>query len=109
MKEKDPNVKSEAHNVPIRMVDHPLDVDKYKHLLKVATHVDNEDQVKVQAQKPSLHRPLEEQGIQLMSRIMELSCPHCGELTGRFHMFHRLAASETTSNDWTIRYHSIPS
>jgi hydrogenase maturation factor len=82
---------TDAHNVPVMVDRTNLDVDKYKHLLKLSSQ---KEEVEVKAQKPSIHVPVEQEGIKLMSRVQEIHCPHCGEHVGRWTFFHRLAASE---------------
>ena len=82
---------TDAHNVPVMVDRTNLDVDKYKHLLKLSSQT---EEVEVKAQKPSIHVPVEQEGIKLMSRVQEIHCPHCGEHVGRWTFFHRLAASE---------------
>jgi hypothetical protein len=84
---------TEAHNVPTRTDKKPLDVEKYKHLLKLSSESDS-DEVHVEAHRPQLHRPVEQQGIKVMSRVQDVNCPHCGGAVGAWSFFHRLAASE---------------
>ena len=83
---------TEAHNVPMKTGKKPLDVEKYKHLLQLSSEQDEE--VQVQAQKPQMHRSVEQQGVKVMSRIQDVNCPHCGGAVGSWSFFHRLAASE---------------
>jgi len=85
------NKESEAHNVPMPVEQKKLlDMDKYKNLLKM---VSDPPKQAVQAQRPSMHMPVEYEGVKLMTRIMDVNCPHCGEPVGRWSFYTRVAGS----------------
>tara|TARA_Y100001973_G_C5184578_1_gene326976 strand:+ start:733 stop:1473 length:741 start_codon:yes stop_codon:yes gene_type:complete len=85
------NKESEAHNVPMPVEQKKLlDMEKYKNLLKMVT---DPPQQAVQAQRPSMHMPVEYEGVKLMTRIMDVNCPHCGEPVGRWSFYTRVAGS----------------
>ncbi len=85
------NKESEAHNVPMPVEQKKLlDMEKYKNLLKM---VSDPPQQAVQAQRPSMHMPVEYEGVKLMTRIMDVNCPHCGEPVGRWSFYTRVAGS----------------
>ena len=55
------NKESEAHNVPMPVEQKKLlDMEKYKNLLKM---VSDPPQQAVQAQRPSMHMPVEYEGV----------------------------------------------
>ena len=87
------NKETEAHNVPLPVEQKKLlDMEKYKNLLQMAS---DPPQQAVKAQKPSLHMPIQYEGVKLMTRVMDVNCPHCGEPVGRWSFYSRVGASET--------------
>ena len=86
------NKETEAHNVPMPVEQKKiLDIEKYKNLLQMAV---DPPQKAVKAQRPSMHMPIEYEGVKLMTRVMDVNCPHCGEPVGRWSFYTRVAASE---------------
>jgi hypothetical protein len=86
------NKETEAHNVPLP-VEHKklLDMEKYKNLLQMASDPPHQA---LKAQRPSMHMPIQYEGVKLMTRVMDVNCPHCGESVGRWSFYSRVAASE---------------